>query len=224
MAASDPLPLLYSFRRCPYAMRARLALSISGQACVVREVLLRDKPPEMLARSAKGTVPVLVLSDGTVMDESLDIMRWALRRHDPHNWLSPEGGTLDDMLALISENDGPFKEHLDRYKYSTRYDDADPMEHREQGVRFLETLNARLETSAFLFGDHISLADIAIFPFVRQFANADRAWFDAAALKPLQDWLDHHVTSDLFAHVMQKYPVWAPGDVEPLLTPVGQGE
>ena len=172
MPVSDPLPILYTFRRCPYAMRARMALYKSEQACAVREVLLRDKPAEMLAQSAKGTVPVLVLTDGTVFDESLDIMRWALNRCDPENWLSPAHGTPDEVLALISRNDGPFKDHLDRYKYSTRYQDTDPIVHREQGVQFLEILNGRLAASTFLFGDHISLADIAIFPFVRQFAKS----------------------------------------------------
>lgn len=208
---------LYSFRRCPYAMRARLALAASGQQCVLREIVLRDKPAEMIAASAKATVPVLCLTDGRVLDESLDIMMWALQQNDPGKWLSPESGSLDEMTALIQENDGPFKQHLDRYKYENRYDDsAEPAHHRSEGSKFLASLNARLERHGQLFGTRASLADVAIFPFVRQFANTDRDWFDAQPLQPLQDWLAGHLNGELFQGIMLKWPVWSPGDAETL--------
>lgn len=203
---SDRQAILYSFRRCPYAMRARMALHVSGMNLDHREILLKDKPAAMLEASPKGTVPVLVLPDGDVVDESLDVMLWALKQNDPEGWLE---GPLS-MKDLISENDGPFKHHLDRYKYSVRYEDADPEDHRAEGLKFLEKLNEHLTRSDQLFGDEIRLADIAIFPFVRQFANADRNWFDGLDLKPLQTWLDGHVNSDLFLAIMKKHELWKP--------------
>lgn len=210
-------PLLYSFRRCPYAMRARLALSISKQHCRLREIVLRDKPDHMVEISPKATVPVLQLHDGMVLEESLDIMKWALTNEDPDGWLSPENGTLQDMFALISECDGEFKHNLDRYKYATRYEEGtDPIHHRSEGEKFLSKLNDRLTTTNNLFGDRPALADFAIFPFVRQFANTDRGWFDSAPYPHLQRWLQEHLESDLFKGVMKKWPVWQDGDDEPL--------
>ena len=194
--------VLYSFRRCPYAMRARMALRISGAAYEHREVVLRDKPAEMLEASPKGTVPVLIAQDGTVVDESLAIMRHALSRNDPEDWLAR------DDAALIETNDGPFKHHLDRYKYATRYDDVDPAEHRSAAIALLEPLEERLGQSAFLCGDRRGLADIAIFPFLRQFANADSEWFDAQDMPRVQAWLEGLVTSDLFAQIMAKHEQW----------------
>ena len=203
-------PILYSFRRCPYAMRARMALMASGQAVRLREVVLRDKPAEMLKASPKGTVPVLVLEDGTVIDESLDVMTWALEQNDPGGWLTADGE------ALIAEADGPFKEALDRYKYPNRYEDegVDKFEQRAKGREFLAKLDEILKDQTYLLGDAISKADIAIFPFVRQFANTDRAWFDAEPLPHLQRWLTGHLESDLFLSVMKKYPQWKMGDAE----------
>lgn len=196
-------PVLYNFRRCPYAMRARMALHSSGIKVETREVVLRDKPQVMLDISPKGTVPVLVLDDGTVLEESLDIMRWALEQNDPEEWLK---GT---DTALIAANDGPFKHHLDRYKYSTRHD-TDPDEHRSAAFAILQQLNARLEKSQFLCGDSRSFADIAIFPFIRQFANADKMWFDAQPIGNLQSWLAGLVESQLFADIMIKREQWKP--------------
>lgn len=191
-------------------MRARMALKISGQAYAHREILLRDKPDEMIEASPKATVPVLKQSNGDVLEESLDIMFWALDNNDPGQWLSPEKGTLEDMRALIAENDGTFKHHLDRYKYAVRYsEDTDPVYHRTQGAKFLETLNNRLGETRFLFGNRPSLADFAIFPFVRQFANTDREWFDGQPFDRLQDWLEGHLNSDLFTGIMKKYPLWS---------------
>ncbi|WP_109261314.1 glutathione S-transferase [Hyphobacterium indicum] len=204
---SGPRPILYSFRRCPYAMRARMALKASGIACEHREILLRDKPASMLAASPKGTVPVVILPDGEVIDESLDVMRWALARNDPENWLAPG----DIMFDLVAENDGPFKHHLDRYKYSNRYENADAAVHRAGGLDFLKKLDDRLTGQSQLFGDAVSLADIAIFPFVRQFANADRSWFDAQDLPHLQAWLSAHLASPLFTAIMEKHELWSDG-------------
>jgi glutathione S-transferase len=193
-------PILYSFRRCPYAMRARMALIASGIACEIREVKLRDKPPEMLAASPKGTVPVLVLPDGTVIDESIDIMHWALARHDPEDWLA------GDEVALIATNDGAFKHHLDRYKYADRHD-TDPAQHRAAGLAILRDLEARL-TAGYLCGARRALADIAIMPFVRQFAETDRAWFDAQPVPRLQRWLATLRASALFAEAMVRRETW----------------
>ena len=206
------LPVLYSFRRCPYAMRARMALLISGTAVRLREVVLRDKPEEMIAASPKATVPVLVLLDGRVIDESLAIMHWALGRNDPQDWL--QGSAAES--ELIAEADGPFKDHLDRYKYPTRYENVDALEHRAGGLVFLEKLDNLLQVSGQLMGTKATLADHAIFPFVRQFANNDRDWFDQLPLPALQQWLGDHLASPLFATTMQKYPQWQSGDVEPL--------
>ena len=202
-------PTLYSFRRCPYAMRARLALLASGTVCELREVKLSAKPPEMLALSPKGTVPVLLTPQGGVIDESLDIMRWALDRNDPLGWLEGDGPESD---ALLAANDGPFKQHLDRYKYPERHNSR-PQEHREAGLRQLGELDAHLRGTAFLLGDAPRLADYAIFPFVRQFALTDRDWFDAQALPGLQRWLAALLASDLFAQAMLRVPPWQPGEV-----------
>ena len=210
MTASNR-PVLYSFRRCPYAMRARMAIAASNMTCEIREVSLRDKPEGMVTASPKATVPVIVLPDGTVIDESLDIMLWSLRQNDPHNWLTPENGDLDAMLALIGQTEDPFKTHLDRYKYSVRYEGADPAHHRAEGVKFLEALDNRLEDTIHLFGDRPAMADHAIFPFIRQFANTDRDWFDTLSLPALQAWLNGHVTSDLFDAVMAKRAFWQCG-------------
>lgn len=197
-------PILYSFRRCPYAMRARMALAVSETRCEIREVKLRDKPADMLAASPKGTVPVLVLPDGRVIDESLDIMRWALGRNDPEGWL--EG----DDAALIAANDGPFKHHLDRYKYPDRHA-SDPGEHRALGLDMLAQLEARLAGGGYLCGGQRSLTDAAIMPFVRQFAAVDRAWFDARPLPAVQRWLAGQTASPLFAAVMVVRSTWRQG-------------
>ena len=179
IAPMSDLPVLYSFRRCPYAMRARLAVLASRTPVKLREIVLRDKAPEFLAASPSATVPCLVIGEGQVVDESLDIMLWALRRHDPEDWLGPEAASLEEMLALIGEIDGPFKRHLDRYKYDTRYPDAVREQERAAASRILFRLNDRLSDRPWLFGARASLADYAILPFVRQFANTERDWFEA---------------------------------------------
>ena len=212
MTAPTDLPILYSFRRCPYAMRARMALLVSETPVRLREVVLRDKPDAMIAASPKATVPVLALPGGPVIDESLAIMRWALDRNDPQGWLQEN----ETEAALIAEADGPFKHHLDRYKYPTRYENVDALAHRAGGLAFLEKLDRRIQPSGQLIGERATLADHAIFPFVRQFANNDRVWFDALPLPALQKWLADHLASALFATTMRKYPQWQSGDGEPI--------
>lgn len=202
-------PILYSFRRCPYAMRARLAIKVSGVAVELREVVLRDKPAAMLEASPKGTVPVLVIENKQVIDESLDVMRWALERQDPEGWLSPD---MDDMLSLIAACDGPFKHHLDRFKYATRYEDADPLEHRAEAEVFLKVLDARLAQNSWLFGQNASLADYAILPFIRQFAGAAKGWWEMAPYPHVRVWLDGFASSDFFRSIMKKYPQWQAGE------------
>ena len=205
VSGSPGAPVLYSFRRCPYAMRARLALAISGGLCILREVKLSAKPPEMLLASPKGTVPVLVLPDGGVIDESLDIMRWALRSCDPEGWL--ERGAPD----LVAMNDGPFKHDLDRYKYPERHG-GDGVAHRESGFEFLRLLDGRLAGAGQLCGQARGLADAAIMPFVRQFAAVDADWFAAQPLPHLKVWLNGHLASALFQQVMTRRAPWSPGD------------
>ena len=201
-------PILWSFRRCPYAMRARLALKASGIAVNLREILLRDKPEPFLAASAKGTVPVLVLPDGQVIDESLDVMFWALTRSDPHGWLAVYERDRQGTMAHLTELDDVFKHHLDRYKYATRYDDVDESHHRREGALFLSQWNAILAEQPALSGDGLGLLDFATLPFVRQFRIADSRWFDAQDWPHLHDWLQAFLQSALFTSVMQKYKPW----------------
>ena len=198
------MPILYSFRRCPYAMRARLGLAASGVAVELREVVLRDKPAAFLAASPSATVPCLVA--GTqVIDESFDIMTWALAQSDPEGWLEmPEAGH-----NWITEADGPFKHALDRTKYATRYPDEDPEVHRVVAHEYLARLDEQIDTWIF---DRPTLADYAILPFVRQFAFIDKARFDAEDWPALQGWLERFLNSDRFAGIKTKYPQWVDGD------------
>jgi glutathione S-transferase len=195
---------LYSFRRCPYAMRARMALRYSAVEVEIVEVSLKAKPAEMLALSSKGTVPVLQV-DGRVIDESLDIMRWALAQQDPDNWRlfgDLEGQAL--TAALIEENDQVFKLHLNRYKYPERHPEYPQEHYRREGEDFLRRLEALLATRPFLAEEHQSLADVALMPFVRQFAHVDREWFAQAPYPRLQDWLQRFLESELFMAIMAK--------------------
>lgn len=205
-------PVLYSFRRCPYAMRARLGLLASGTRCELREIKLSAKPEAMLAASPKGTVPVLVLPDGTVIDESIDIMRWALGERDPEGWLAR------DDAALITANDTSFKYDLDRYKYPDRHG-ADALAHRDKGLAFLSELDARLAGAGQLCGAARGITDAAIMPFVRQFASVDRAWFEGQALANLKTWLAGHLSSPLFDAAMIRVAPWLPGDA-PVVFPL----
>ena len=200
-------------------MRARLAIAASGQACELREVVLRNKPAALLAASPKGTVPVLVLPDstpggtpdGTVLEQSLDIMWWALRRHDPDQWLAPNGSSEAEMLALIAECDGPFKHALDRCKYPERHPDTSLEAQRSKASGWLVQLDARLVATGHLLGRHGTLADMAIAPFVRQFAAIDSGWWAAQPWPHLQAWLARWLASPLLEQCMQKYPAWQEG-------------
>ncbi len=193
-------PILYSFRRCPYAMRARLAIAVSGVQVEMREILLRDKPAAFLAASPSGTVPCLVTQAG-VIDESLDVMIWALRQNDPESWLNMPATGWD----WIARGDGPFKRALDRVKYASRYEAAEVAAARAKAVGFFDDLEASM-------GDWIfakpSLADYALLPFVRQFAFIDKAWFDAQPWPRVQGWLERFTASQRFAGVMVKQDVW----------------
>lgn len=195
---------LYSFRRCPYAMRARMAVRYCAVAVNIVEVSLKAKPAEMLALSGKGTVPVLN-ADGRVIDESLDIMRWALAQHDPQDWLRKDDPAAQSLIAaLIAENDQVFKVHLNHYKYAERYPERSMADYRADGEVFLRKLDDRLEGGPYLLGDQPSLADVALMPFVRQFAHVDREWFGQAPYARLQGWLQRFLESALFTAVMAR--------------------
>ncbi len=209
--------ILYSFRRCPYAMRARLALKYAGVKVELREIDLNNPPAELIAISEQATVPVLHLSDGRVIDESWDIVQWAVKQNDPDLWLDENEQHLTESEMLIEMNDYSFKQDLDHYKYADRYPEH-PMEYyREQGEDFLQELEERLNSTRFLLSDQLSIADIGIFPFVRQFAMVDMDWFDQAPYPKLQQWLSGFTGSDaseaqLFSSVMEKHEIWKQGD------------
>ncbi|MDP7537161.1 MAG: glutathione S-transferase [Methylococcales bacterium] len=209
---SATTPVLYSFRRCPYAIRARLAIHYSGFNVVLREVVLGHKPPSLLNCSPKGTVPVLILPNGQVLDESYDIMLFALQYHDPDHWLEPlDPIKRSEAEALIAHNDGEFKFWLDRYKYSDRYPDYPVEFYRTQGALFLARLENKLSGHAYLLGDRAGLADMAVFPFIRQFAQVDRVWFDQSSYSLVGAWLDRLLESPLFLAVMTRYVPWDEG-------------
>jgi len=196
-------------------MRGRMALYASQIEYEHREVVLRDKPDHMLQISPKGTVPVFVQDSGEVIEESLALMYFALSQNDPKGWLDCD---LDDAKDLIAANDGPFKHHLDRYKYASRYKDVARGEvdlaHRSSAEDHLQVLDLRLEKNAYLLGDKQSYADIAIFPFMRQFANTDLQWWESAPYPHLRRWLNHHTQSDLFKTIMTKVPQWKPAEAK----------
>ena len=195
---------LYSFRRCPYAMRARMALRYSGVELSIVEVSLKAKPAEMLALSSKGTVPVLDV-DGRVIDESLEIMRWALAQNDPQDWLLKDDPAAQALIeALLEENDQVFKLHLNRYKYAERYPEHAMAFYRAEGEVFLRKLDEMLDGHACLLADHPTLADVALMPFVRQFAHVDREWFAQTPYRRLQAWLQRFIESQLFTSIMAK--------------------
>ena len=206
MKISSKHPILYSFRRCPYAMRARLAIESSGVKIELREVLLRDKPSQLLKLSGKATVPVLLLPSGQVFDESLDIMLWALSQNDPQNLIRTEQKNISDRL--IELNDFQFKPQLDKYKYAVRFPEKTEREYRSDCEWFLTELNEKLQRQKYLVGDNLSLADFAIFPFVRQFSSVDRHWFNATRFEHLKQWLESLITSASFIRVMEKYEPW----------------
>jgi len=185
-----------------------MALAVAKVNYEIREIELKNKPSAMLEASPKGTVPVLVLQDARVIDESLDIMYWALKQNDPENWLSQDDTIKHSMNELIATNDGSFKFHLDRMKYANRYDGVEPTAHRSEAIKLLASLEARLSAHAYLFSAAPTLADIAIFPFVRQFAHADVESFGALPFPCLQAWLKRWEGSALFQSIMTKHAIW----------------
>lgn len=200
------LPVLYSFRRCPFAIRARMALHYAGIEVELREVQLWNKPGAMLAASAKATVPVLVLTNGKVIDESVDIIRWALKHNDPDHWWRDD--LSDTSLTLAEQCDFEFKVHLDHYKYADRFPEKPASFYRQEAETFLQSLEQRLKKHTFLLDRQPRFPDIAIFPFIRQFAMVDKRWFDQAPYPALQDWLQSLLDSVLFSSVMTKHPPW----------------
>jgi glutathione S-transferase len=208
------LPILYSFRRCPYAIRARMAILVSGMTCELREVSLANKPKAMLFASPKATIPVMVLPNGIVLDEGLDIMRHALVSHDPKGWLF---GVDEQAMELVTLNDDIFKDHLDRYKYPDRYE-GDYLQHRAAGLAILDMYEARLESNGKLIGPRDSFMDMAILPFVRQFAAVDEVWFAGQNIPHVQNWLSQFLSSPAFQQAMISLPVWNDQD-NPTLFP-----
>lgn len=211
------LPCLYSFRRCPYAMRARLGLLFAGLPVELREIVLKNKPMQMLAISPRGTVPVLQLPDGTVIEESFDIVLWALGRSDPHGLLQDD--LLPQANALVQQNDHEFKYWLDRYKYADRYGEMTQTQYRQRGEEFLQALEALLAKRPFLLAERASLADIGIMPFVRQFAHVDREVFASLPYPNLQRWLEYWQEHSHFLAAMVKLKPWQGGD-EAIVFPV----
>jgi glutathione S-transferase len=212
------LPILYSLQHCPYAMRARLGILLAQQSVLIRAVVTKNKAPEMLAISPKGTVPVLIIThDGegkkfqqpTIIDESVDIMLWALRLNDPLNLLMAEDSSkLESMLEIIRTNDKEFKPRLEVYKLARRFHKDSEVTDRQNCEVFVAELESRLEGSNFLMGDNPSLADYALLPFVRQFARVDRQWYLQSPYPRLRDWLNRHLQMPLFTKAMAKYPLW----------------
>ena len=191
-------------------MRARMAIAYAGINVGLREVVLKDKPPAMLEVSPKGTVPVVIDVDGRIIEESRDVMRWALDQNDPDAWLAGLG--LDD--PLISACDDDFKHWLDRYKYAVRFPEQDEIWYRGQAEAFLATLELKLGDARFLNGSTLGVTDIAVFPFIRQFANVDMKWWESKPYPNVARWLAGLIVSELFVAVMKKYPQWRDGDPE----------
>lgn len=206
----NELPILYSFRRCPYAMRARMALAYAGIAVEHREVDLRNKPIELLNTSPKGTVPVLVLQNKKVIDQSLDIIMWALAENDPDNWMPKNQNETQQANALIEYNDNTFATSLTRYKYADRYPEHTEEYYRKQAELFIQQLENLLSNRSFLICNNLSFADVAIMPFVRQFAHVDNAWFAQSSYKKTNQWLVNFLKSELFVSVMTKIKLWKP--------------
>jgi len=216
------LPRLYSFRRCPYAMRARLGILFADQKVQLREVVLKNKPAQMLAISPKGTVPVLELAEGDsskrlVIEESREILEWALQQKDPQGLLKVD---LANAQTLLDQNDNEFKHWLDRYKYADRHPELSQLEYRQQGEVFLQELDNLLGKNRYLLGDNISIADIGIMPFVRQFAHVDREMFYSLPYPNLQQWLRDWLEHPVFQQVMIKFQPWQEGD-EVVIFPSG---
>ncbi|QDE31289.1 glutathione S-transferase [Shewanella polaris] len=204
-----PLPVLYSLRNCPYAMRARLAIYASGQQVQLRDIVLSNKPPEMLSASAKGTVPVLITADGLVIDESLSIMQWAFSQTDPDDYIDKSmPNSLADMLAVITIFDNEFKGHLEKYRSSKRYHEPSLIQDRQQCEHYLTDLESRLCLHQYLMSDKPSLTDLALMPYIRQFARVERQWYLQSPYPNLRQWLNRYLQSRMFSKVMSQNPMW----------------
>lgn len=201
-------PVLYTFRRCPYCMRAHMALKKSGIKVELREVKLSDMPTEALTVSAKATVPLLVFADGTFLDESWDIVKWALQQNDPDLWMGKDNEFLLDTEMLVETNDFSFKEDLDHYKYADRYPEKTQQQYREACEEYIEELEELLDEHVYLLSDDISVADISVFSFVRQFSMVDEAWFEQAPYPKVRAWLHKIVDTELFQIIFRKHKLW----------------
>ena len=217
MINTNKYPILYSFRRCPYAMRARFAIRASDITVEIREIKLQNKPEEFLKLSPKGTVPVLITNSHEILDESLDIMNWALKKKDSRNWLAEGNLNQNEVENSLKILELEFKQNLDKYKYPTRYKNVDKNFYRDKNLIFLNKLNNLLKTNKALNCSHLSLIDYAIFPFVRQFRNVDEKWFDALNFNFVKDWLYQIIDSEDFLSIMKKYKLWEPNQ-KPICT------
>ncbi|MCJ8295770.1 MAG: glutathione S-transferase [Colwellia sp.] len=206
---TSTLPILYSLRNCPYAMRARLAIFKAKQTVLLRDLVLSDKPIEMMAASPKGTVPVVVLKNGTVIEESLAVMLWALRETDPADLLhGQQDHLLSAMLLLITEFDNDFKTCLEAYKCAKRYQEDNVSQCRAACELYIQKLERALTKHSFLMSDKESLADIALMPFIRQFARIERQWYLQSPYPKVRQWLNSYLQSPVFTKVMAKHPLW----------------
>ena len=218
MLSIKALPILYSLQNCPYAMRARLAILLAQQTVQIRAITMKDKPVEMLQASPKGTVPVLIVDESTVIDESLDIMLWALNRNDPENLLyNHEPKALPEMLIVIADNDTEFKPNLEKYKRAKRFHGDDLENCRLECEPFIQMLEQRLSKHRFLMGETPSLLDYALLPFIRQFSRVNKTEFTHQRYTHLRQWLRYHLQSRLFSRAMFKYPLWLESREEYLL-------
>jgi len=206
-------PILYTFRRCPYAMRARFAIRSSKIIVEIREIKLQEKPLEFLKLSPKGTVPVLITNSGEVLEESMDIIYWALNKNDPHKWLAKGKLENQEIIKLLDDLENKFKPNLDKYKYPSRFSGVDQFFHRDKNLCFLKKLNCYLENNKSLNCEHLSLLDYTIFPFVRQFRNVDQDWFDKLNFIFLNKWINQIIDSKDFSSIMKKFKKWEPNDV-----------
>ena len=217
MDANKKYPILYSFRRCPYAMRARLAIKASGLIVEIREVELKKKPKEFLNISPKATVPIVYISSKQIIEESLDIMEWALKINDPLNLLKNEKLNRIEIHSILNKLENEFKQNLDRYKYSSRFDLPNPRLYRDKNLQTLNEFNNLLQNNKGICSSNLSLLDYAVFPFIRQFRNVNSVWFDSLELKFLQTWLYELIDSDEFSSIMKKYEIWKPNQ-KPIYT------
>lgn len=204
--------IFYSFRRCPYCMRAHMGLKISGVKIELREVELKQMPAEILTITGKATVPVLILNDNNVIDESWDVLKWALLKNDPDNWLGDNQKFVMQAEMLVETNDFSFKNDLDHYKYADRYPEHSVLYYRQVCEDFIEELEQMLSAHSYLLANQISIADIAIFPFIRQFSLVDKNWFEQSNYTHVRTWLNALINSPLFQKVFQKHALWQPGN------------